>query len=43
MDADRVVELLAGNPCGAKKTSCADQLTIAIRQAQQEQRQNGRT
>lgn len=38
MDADEVVELLAGNTCGYKDTSCADQLTIAIREAQQKQK-----
>ena len=36
MDADTIVAKLAGNTCGFKKTSCADQLTIAIRKAQQE-------
>lgn len=34
MEADRVVELLSGNTCGYKKTSCADQLTRAILAAQ---------
>ena len=33
MDARRVIELLAGNVCGFKKTSCADQLTIALKKA----------
>ena len=33
MEAERVIELLEGNVCGFKKTSCADQLTIALRQA----------
>ena len=36
MNADTIVAKLAGNTCGMKKTSCADQLTIAIRKAQQE-------
>ena len=31
--ADRVIEVLAGNTCGMKKTSCADQLTRAIEAA----------
>ena len=31
--ADRVIEVLAGNTCGMKKTSCADQFSIALRQA----------
>ncbi len=34
MDADKVVELLQGNTCGYNDTSCADQLTLAIRAAQ---------
>jgi uncharacterized protein (TIGR03905 family) len=29
-DARQVAELLAGNPCGARGTSCADQLSKAI-------------
>lgn len=35
---DAVVELLAGNTCGMRPTSCADQMTIALRQAQAEAR-----
>lgn len=31
---DTTIELLAGNTCGRKDTSCADQLTRALRQAQ---------
>ena len=31
---DDVVDLLAGNTCGFKPTSCADQLTIGLREAQ---------
>lgn len=31
---DEVVELLAGNTCGPRRTSCADQMTIALQQAQ---------
>ena len=30
---DEITEKLAGNTCGFKSTSCADQLTIAINQA----------
>jgi uncharacterized protein (TIGR03905 family) len=41
MEADAVVALLAGNTCGHKETSCADQLTIAIREAQQKQKKAG--
>lgn len=29
----RVVELLEGNTCGPRKTSCADQMTKALREA----------
>ena len=32
---DDIVELLAGNHCGIRGTSCADQMTIALRQAQE--------
>lgn len=31
---DEVVGLLAGNRCGYRGTSCADQMTVALRQAQ---------
>ena len=31
---DEVVEILQGNTCGPRRTSCADQLTIALREAQ---------
>ena len=34
MDCDKVVEILKGNTCGFKNTSCADQLTKAIESAQ---------
>lgn len=34
MEASRVVSLLSGNTCGFRSTSCADQLTLAIAQAQ---------
>nr|WP_299448592.1 TIGR03905 family TSCPD domain-containing protein [uncultured Phascolarctobacterium sp.] len=30
MDARQVAEMLAGNPCGLRGTSCADQLSKAI-------------
>ena len=33
MDADQVIALLQGNTCGRNLTSCADQLTQAIREA----------
>ena len=35
---DEIVELLAGNLCHNRGTSCADQMTIALRQAQTEAR-----
>lgn len=33
MEAQKVVDLLKGNDCGGKGTSCADQLAKAIEQA----------
>ena len=33
MDATKVIEILKGNTCGAKNTSCADQLYLAIEEA----------
>lgn len=33
MEVEKVIELLEGNTCGFKKTSCADQLTVALKQA----------
>lgn len=35
---DEVVGILAGNDCKGRGTSCADQLTIALRQAQEQVR-----
>lgn len=35
---DEIVELLAGNQCKNRGTSCADQLTIALREAQEQAR-----
>lgn len=35
---DEIVDLLAGNQCKNRGTSCADQLTIALRQAQEKAR-----
>ena len=32
---DEIVTLLAGNDCQGRGTSCADQMTIALRQAQE--------
>ena len=33
MEAARVVELLRGNTCGFKPTSCGDQLAVALEEA----------
>lgn len=33
MDASRVIELLSGNTCGFKSTSCGDQLACALKEA----------
>ena len=33
MDCDKVLEILKGNTCGYKNTSCADQLCRAIEEA----------
>ena len=35
MDVDKVIALLEGNTCGPRKTSCADQLTRALKAATQ--------
>ena len=32
MDASKVIEILEGNTCGFKKTSCADQLAKALKE-----------
>ncbi len=32
MDASKVIEILEGNTCGMKKTSCADQLARALKE-----------
>ena len=36
MPADKVIEILKGNTCGLKGTSCADQLTKALEEAKKE-------
>ena len=33
MPAEQVIEVLAGNPCNGRDTSCADQLTRALADA----------
>jgi len=33
MEASRVIELLQGNTCGFKATSCGDQLAVALSKA----------
>lgn len=35
---DEIVDLLAGNDCNGRGTSCADQLTVALREAQEQAR-----
>ncbi len=37
MEVDEVIRLLSGNTCGRRNTSCADQLTIALRKAKEAQ------
>ena len=37
MEGEKVVDILKGNICGFKNTSCADQLAIAIEKALLEQ------
>lgn len=36
MPADKVIEILKGNTCGLKKTSCADQLALALEEAKKQ-------
>ncbi|MBR4237380.1 TIGR03905 family TSCPD domain-containing protein [bacterium] len=38
---DEINEKLAGNLCGRRPTSCADQLAIAVKKAYEEERMNG--
>lgn len=33
MEASRVIQLLRGNTCGPKPTSCGDQLAVALEEA----------
>ena len=33
LPADKVIDLLAGNTCGLRPTSCADQLARAVKEA----------
>lgn len=33
MKAEKVIDILKGNTCGFKKTSCADQFAIALTEA----------
>ena len=35
-DIDKTIELLKGNQCGIRGTSCADQLTIALNKYKKE-------
>ena len=36
MKADDVIRILEGNTCGTRQTSCADQLTRALREVAQQ-------
>lgn len=36
-DVDEIIGLLEGNTCGPRPTSCADQLTHALRAAREEE------
>ena len=38
---DRIIEVLEGNTCGPRNTSCADQLTRALRTAQSKAQAQG--
>ena len=38
-DAEEIINILKGNTCGYKSTSCADQLAIALKQAMEQQAQ----
>jgi uncharacterized protein (TIGR03905 family) len=33
MEKDRLVQILKGNTCGSSRTSCADQLALAVERA----------
>ncbi len=34
MEAENVIRILKGNTCGLKRTSCADQLALALEKAE---------
>ncbi|MDD3171898.1 MAG: TIGR03905 family TSCPD domain-containing protein [Bacilli bacterium] len=36
--ASEIADILSGNPCGLRPTSCADQLSIAIKEALSEEK-----
>jgi uncharacterized protein (TIGR03905 family) len=40
MEAQKLIDILKGNKCGFKQTSCADQLATAVEQALFEQSGN---
>ena len=40
MEANKLIEILKGNKCGFKQTSCADQLAIAVENALNDQSGN---
>ena len=39
MDAERAVEILKGNQCGFRGTSCADQLAIGVENALKQEKE----
>ena len=38
MSVEQIEKILAGNTCGFRNTSCADQLAIAVREAYENQK-----
>ena len=40
MTVSQIEDKLAGNTCGGRPTSCADQLAVAVRQAYEQSREN---
>lgn len=40
MDAQKVVDILKGNQCGFRGTSCADQFAIGVERALEEEKKN---
>ncbi len=40
MSAEKIAELLKGNTCGFRSTSCADQLAQAVLEAREKEKEN---